>query len=46
MLLNVSSGFFFLPYSNMVVFFINLLTVHLLISLETLLARENIEGMV
>ena len=44
MLLNISSGFFY--HILICLFFMRLLTIHLLISLETLLARDNTEGMV
>ena len=40
MLLNISAIFYHTPIC---LFFINLLTIHLLISLGTLLARKNIE---
>ena len=43
MLLSISSVFYLIPIC---LFFINLLTIHLLISLGTLLASKNIEGMV
>ena len=43
MLLNISSIFYLIPIC---LFSINLLIIHLLISLGTLLARKNIEGMV
>ena len=43
MLLNISSVFYLIPIC---LFFNNLLTIHLLISLGTLLSRKNIEGTV